>query len=73
VVVAVETTGCTTLDGAIVLDGSIADNLTFCDEGVAAMDAELDLIANAFADEEGFAGFAVHHWGSYADASRMAP
>lgn len=74
VVIGVETIGCTTNDdGALVLDGSMPDYLTFCDEGAAATEAQLDLVADAFAGQSGLDGYAVHHWGSYGDPLRMAP
>lgn len=73
VVLGVETIGCTTVGSDVVLDGSIPGSLSFCDEGVAVMTGELELVAEALAEEEGLAGFAVHHWGSYGDPARMAP
>lgn len=42
------------------------DKVTFAEEGSAAMEAELTLVAQEFAAQSGFGGVAIHHYGSWA-------
>ena len=39
--------------------------VTFAEEGEAIMERELLLVGSAFGSNPGFAGFAIHHYGSY--------
>ena len=41
------------------------DKITFAEEGEAAMEAELVLVDQAFGSTSGYAGVAIHHYGSY--------
>lgn len=41
------------------------DKVTFAEEGSAAMEAELTLVAQEFATQSGFGGVAIHHYGSW--------
>ncbi len=41
------------------------DKLTFCEEGAAAMERELDALREALSGIPGFGGTAVHHFDSY--------
>ncbi len=52
---------------AVETDAVAPDKVTFAEEGVAAMEAELALVEAAYAGSPGFAGLAIHHYGSYAN------
>lgn len=71
VVIGVETLGCETVEGDVVLDGELDDVLTFCDEGAAVMETELAKVVSANDDEPGFAGLAIHHYAAWSDPARM--
>ena len=40
-------------------------SITFCEEGNAALDAALTTVQSTYGTSAGFAGVAVHHYGSY--------
>ena len=42
------------------------DKVSFAEEGMAAMEAELSLVESAYAGTAGYRGIAIHHYGSYA-------
>lgn len=50
--------------GAETLCGLVPETVTFCEEGKGAMNAALTSVELAFLGQSGFAGAAVHHYGS---------
>jgi hypothetical protein len=51
--------------GAETMCGLAPQTVTFCEEGRAKLDAALTAVATGFIGQTGFAGVAVHHYGSY--------
>jgi len=51
--------------GVETICGLMPELVSFCEEGEAAMDAELAAVREAYAGAPGFAGIAVHHYGSW--------
>jgi hypothetical protein len=41
------------------------DKVSFAEEGMAAMEAELSLVESAYAGNAAYGGIAIHHYGSY--------
>ena len=52
---------------------SSLEKMTFYEEGVAAMETELAIVARTWGDRHEFGGFAIHHFRSFADLARRAP